>query len=128
MGACVKVRKSERERKSETERMCEIEREPERGGREKENRDTESRRERDTKKVGDTERDGDRAIARERGRLRGREKTCRAHIMLQNVQDATWNETSQPKSVNVYVLSHQIILAIQSNKDIHNTQSNHIVT
>ena len=41
--------------------------------------------------------------------------------MLQNVQDAAWNETSHPKSVHVYLLSRQTILAIQSNKDIHNT-------
>ena len=48
--------------------------------------------------------------------------------MLQNVQDAAWNETSHPKLVHVYLLSHQTIPAIQSNKDIHNTQSNHIFT
>ena len=48
--------------------------------------------------------------------------------MLQNVQDAAWNETSHPKSVHVYLLSHQTIPAIQSIKDIRNTQSNHIFT
>ena len=48
--------------------------------------------------------------------------------MLQNVQDAAWNKTSHPKSVHIYFLSHQTIPVIQSNKDIHNTQSNHIFT
>ena len=48
--------------------------------------------------------------------------------MLQNVQEAAWNETSHPKLVHVYLLSHQTIPAIQSNKDIHNTQLNHIFT
>ena len=48
--------------------------------------------------------------------------------MLQNVQDVAWNETSHPKLVHVYLLTHQTIPAIQSNKDIHNTQSNHIFT
>ena len=48
--------------------------------------------------------------------------------MLQNVQDAAWNETSHPKLVHVYFLSHRTIPAIQSNKDIHNTQLNHIFT
>ena len=42
------------------------------------------------------------------------------------LQDAAWNETSHPKSVHIYLLSHQTIPAIQSN--IHNTQSNHIFT
>ena len=45
--------------------------------------------------------------------------------MLQNVQDAEWNETSHPKLVHVYLLSHQAIPAIQSNKDIHNTIKPH---
>ena len=48
--------------------------------------------------------------------------------MLQNVQDTAWNETSHTKSVHVYLLSRQTIPAIQSNTDIHNTQSNHIFT
>ena len=49
--------------------------------------------------------------------------------MLQNVQDAAWNETSHPKSVHVYLqMRHQTIPAIQSNKDIHNTQSKNIFT
>ena len=38
--------------------------------------------------------------------------------MLQNVQDAAWNETSHPKLVHVYLLSHQTIPATQSKKDI----------
>ena len=37
--------------------------------------------------------------------------------MLHNVQYA-WSETSHPKSVDVYLLSHQTIPAIQSNNDI----------
>ena len=45
--------------------------------------------------------------------------------MLQNVQDVALNETSHPKSVHVYLLSHQSIPAIQSNKDIHNTIKPH---
>ena len=36
--------------------------------------------------------------------------------MLQNIQDAAWNETSHPKSVHIYC--HQTIPAIQSNNDI----------
>ena len=48
--------------------------------------------------------------------------------MIQNVPDAAGNETSHPKLVHVYLLSHQTIPAIQSNTDIHNTQSNHIFT
>ena len=38
--------------------------------------------------------------------------------MLQNVQDAAWNETSLPKSVHVYLLSRQTIPAIQPNNNI----------
>ena len=40
------------------------------------------------------------------------------HIMLQNIQDAAGNETSHPKSVHVYLLSHRNIPAIQSDKYI----------
>ena len=47
--------------------------------------------------------------------------------MLQNVQDAAWNETSHPKSVHVYLLSLQTIPAIQSNEGIRRG-SNHIFT
>ena len=76
--------------------------------------------------------EGERAIVREKesesegGMESEKKQTCQAH-MLQNVQDAAWKETSHPKSVYVYLLSHQTIPAIQSN-DIHNTQSNHIFT
>ena len=64
----------------------------------------------------------DRAIAREKeregGREREREKNVR-HILCYKMY----------KPVDVYLLlSHQTIPAIQSNKDIHNTQSNHIFT
>ena len=45
-------------------------------------------------------------------------KTCQAHVMLQSVQDAAWNETSHPKSIHIYLLSHQTIPAIQPNNNI----------
>ena len=122
--------------KRERERMCETEREREGGGRKthREERKTEGEeRERERVRGRERERGGEREREREGGREGGRESereknTCWAHIMLQNVQDAAWNETSHPKSVHVYLLSHQTIPAIQSNKDIHNSQSNHIFT
>ena len=140
-----------------TERMCETERERGRGGRET-RRITKDRRRRETERGTETEkksyrergRGGDRQRQsrkdthrhtrarthartprkreREGGRARKNKHVRHIIIMLQNVQDAAWNETSHPQSVHVYLLSHQTIPAIQSNKDIHNTQSNHIFT
>ena len=100
--------------------------------RDREKKVTERERgERETDRVRETETNRQREREREGGREGEREKktkTCQTHIMLQHVQDAAWSETPHPKSVHVYLLSHQTIPAIQSNKDIHNTQSNHIVT
>ena len=103
---CVCARMHERERERQTERGTQTE-----------------------KKVRDRQRDGDTERDTEIEKKWGREKKiCQAHIILQNVQDAAWNETSHPKLVHIYLLSHRTIPAIQSNKDIHNTQLNHIFT
>ena len=85
-------------------------------------------RERERERERESDREREREREREGGRESDKKQTCQAHIMIQNVQDAAWNETSHPKSVHVYLLSHQTIPAIQSNKDIHNTQSNHILS
>ena len=101
------------------------------GGTETEKKVTE--RERQTERDRDRQRQRHRESDSEREREKGREgerakkQHVRHIIMLQNVQDVAWNET-HPKSVHVYLLSHRTIPAIQSNKDIHNTQLNHIFT
>ena len=123
--------------------MCETEREREGKERDKDNNQGQKKRDRQTDKQRDrdrerdseregkkvtvrergerqSQRDRDRAIVREKESEGGRaRKNKQAHIMLQNVQDVAWNETSHPKSVHVYLLSHQTIPAIQSNKDVH---------
>ena len=43
------------------------------------------------------------------------------------LQDAAWNETSHPKSVHVYLLSHQTIPAIQPNNIIPTGHPQHTV-
>ena len=50
--------------------------------------------------------------------INSNENMLSTYYVLQNVEDAAWNETSHPKSVHVYLLSHQTIPAIQSNNDI----------
>ena len=89
-----------------------------------------SERVRDSERKSDSERERERVREGERARESKKENKHVRHILCthKNVQDATWNKTLHPKSVHVYLLSHQTIPAIQSNKDIHNTQSNHIFT
>ena len=81
-----------------------------------------------------------RACVKERERVtqRGRQNEC----VRQNEREKGEGERHTGKNererererervthrVHVYLLSHQTIPAIQSNKDIHNTQSNHIFT
>ena len=43
------------------------------------------------------------------------------------LQDAAWNETSQPKSVHIYLLSRQTIPAVQSNNDIPTGHPQHTI-
>ena len=120
-----KTEGEERETNRQTDRHTD------RGRQRQRNREREGKRQRQRKRSQrERDRDTERAaIAREKeGGRESEKKTCSAHIRLQNVQDVAWNETSHPKSIHVYLLSHQTTPAIQSNKDIHNTQSNHIFT
>ena len=65
------------------------------------------------------ERDRQTEKEREKSRTeRGRENEKEKTNVLGTYYATKWNETSHPKSVNVYLLSHQTIPAIQSNNDI----------
>ena len=148
---CHRDRETDRQRERETDWQRHREGETERGTetekrvRERQtDRETETQRERDREAETDTERQSQTHTERQRQRQResdsererervsqgdrGRKNILGTYIMLQNVQDAAWNETSHPKLVHVYLLSHRTIPAIRSNNDIHNKQLNHIFT
>ena len=49
--------------------------------------------------------------------INSNENMLSTYYVLQNVEDAAWNEASHPKSVHVYLLSHQTIPTSQSNTE-----------